>query len=146
MICKGAIEEMLKVSSFAFDPGEDKQLQIFSDAIIPLNESARKLILQETQKMNEDGMRVLLLAVREFEPRELNYSVSDESDLVIAGLIGFLDPAKPSASEALKRLQALGVTVKVLTGDNEIVTKKICKTWYSVWQHKLGSELDSMSD
>ncbi|MGB9746804.1 MAG: magnesium-translocating P-type ATPase [Bacteroidales bacterium] len=147
LICKGAVEEMLQVSSFAFDPGEDKQLQIFSDAIIPLNESARKLILQETQKMNEDGMRVLLLAVREFESRELNYSVSDESDLVIAGLIGFLDPAKPSASEALKRLQALGVTVKVLTGDNETVTKKICKdVGIPVGNIMLGSELESISD
>jgi Mg2+-importing ATPase len=97
--------------------------------------------------MNEEGMRVLLVAVKEFEPRDLNYSVSDESNLIIAGLIGFLDPAKPSACEAIQRLHDLGVHVKVLTGDNEIVTKKICKEVGVPIDHILiGNELDELSD
>lgn len=147
LICKGAAEEMLRISTHAYDPGEDKQLEIFTDEIVPLDDKIRNLILRETQKMNEDGMRVLLLAVREFEPRELNYSVSDESNLVIAGLIGFLDPAKPSANEAIERLHELGVTVKVLTGDNEVVTKKICKdVGIPVNNVLTGTEIDALTD
>lgn len=68
-------------------------------------------------------MRVLLLATREFESRELNYPVTEENNLVNAGLIGFLDPAKPFANDAIQRFYDLGVSVKVLTGDNELVTK-----------------------
>jgi Mg2+-importing ATPase len=147
LICKGAVEEILQISSYAFDPGEDNQLQIFSDAIIPLDEKVKNLILTEARKMNENGMRVLLLATREFEPREANYTVADESELVIAGLIGFLDPAKPSANEAVRRLQELGVSVKVLTGDNEVVTKKICReVGIPINNIVLGNELDNITD
>ncbi|MDK2909247.1 MAG: P-type Mg2+ transporter [Bacteroidales bacterium] len=147
LICKGAVEEILQISSYAFDPGEDNQLQIFSDAIIPLDEKVKNLILTEARKMNENGMRVLLLATREFEPREANYTVANESELVIAGLIGFLDPAKPSANEAIRRLQELGVSVKVLTGDNEVVTKKICReVGIPINNIVLGNELDNITD
>lgn len=147
LICKGAVEEMLAISTHAYDPGEDKQLQIFTDEIIPLDNTARNLILRETKKMNEDGMRVLLLAVREFEPSTLNYSVKDETNLIVAGLIGFLDPAKPSAKEAIEKLHALGIGVKVLTGDNEIVTKKICRdVGIPINNIILGSELEAISD
>jgi len=147
LICKGAVEEMLAISTHAYDPGEDKQLQIFTDEIIPLDDTARNLILRETKKMNEDGMRVLLLAVREFEPSTLNYSVKDETNLIVAGLIGFLDPAKPSAKEAIEKLHALGIGVKVLTGDNEIVTKKICRdVGIPINNIILGSELEAISD
>jgi Mg2+-importing ATPase len=147
LICKGAVEEMLAISTHAYDPGEDKQLQIFTDEIIPLDDAARNLILREAKKMNEDGMRVLLLAVREFEPNKENYTVKDETNLVVAGLIGFLDPAKPSAKEAIRKLHELGIGVKVLTGDNEIVTKKICKdVGIPVNNIMLGSELDAISD
>jgi len=147
LICKGAVEEMLAISTHAYDPGEDKQLQIFTDEIIPLDDTARNLILRETKKMNEDGMRVLLLAVREFEPSTLNYSVKDETNLIVAGLIGFLDPAKPSAKEAIEKLHELGIGVKVLTGDNEIVTKKICRdVGIPINNIMLGSELEAISD
>lgn len=147
LICKGAVEELLSISSYAFDPGEDKKLKIFTDEVIPLDASTRELILRETKKMNEDGMRVLLVAVKEFEPREINYSVADENNLMIVGLIGFLDPAKPSAKEAIERLRKLGVNVKVLTGDNEIVTKKICKDiGIEVNNLITGNELDEITD
>jgi len=147
LICKGAVEEILQRSTHAFDPGEDKQLQIFTDDIVPLDNRIKNIILQETQKMNEDGMRVLLLAVREFEPREINYSIADENNLIIAGLIGFLDPAKPSANEAIQQLQRLGVNIKVLTGDNEVVTRKICKDVGIPVNHiMLGHELEKMDE
>ena len=57
----------------------------------------------------------------------LTYNVADESNMILTGFIGFLDPAKPSAKPAIEALHKLGVEIKVLTGDNEIVTKKICK-------------------
>ncbi|MDD2191069.1 MAG: magnesium-translocating P-type ATPase [Bacteroidales bacterium] len=147
LICKGAVEEMLDICSYAFDPAEDEKLQIFTDEIIPLDTKTRDLILREANKMNEDGIRVLLLAVREFDPRPLDYGVNDESDLVVVGLIGFLDPAKPSANQAIAKLHDLGVDVKVLTGDNEIVTKKICKdVGIPINKIVLGTELDDISD
>lgn len=147
LICKGAVEEMLDLCSYAFDPAEDERLQIFKDEIIPLDQKTRELIIRETTKMNEDGMRVLLLAVREFEPRPLDYAVSDETDLVVVGLIGFLDPAKPSANEAIAKLHKLGVDVKVLTGDNEVVTKKICRdVGIPINNIVLGTDLDDISD
>ena len=66
----------------------------------------------------------MLVAVKEFEERPLTYSVADETNMIVAGFIGFLDPAKPSAKPAIEALHKLGITLKVLTGDNEIVTKK----------------------
>lgn len=71
-------------------------------------------------------MRVLLIAVRELHGHGSVYTHDDEQELVLVGCIGFLDPAKPTAAESLRELQRLGVEVKVLTGDSEIVTKKIC--------------------
>lgn len=147
LICKGAVEEMLQVCNRAYDPGEDRQLQIFTDEIIPLDEKNRQRILAEARKMNEDGMRVLLLAVREFEPREANYTLADENELILAGLIGFLDPAKPTAPEAIQKLHQLGVDIKVLTGDNELVTKKICRdVGIPISSVMLGPDLDTLSD
>lgn len=147
LICKGAAEEMLAISTHAFDPGEDNQLQIFHDEVIPLDATIRERILRETRRMNEAGMRVLLLGIREFDAEKVSYSVADESELVIAGLIGFLDPPKPSAAEAIARLGKLGVGVKVLTGDNEVVTRKICgDVGIPVTNILQGLELDLLSD
>ncbi len=77
----------------------------------------------------------------------LTYSKADESDMILTGFIGFLDPAKPSASLAIDALHKLGVTIKVLTGDNEIVTKKICKDVGIPFTNiLLGRDLEMMSD
>ncbi len=147
LICKGAVEEMLDICSHAFDPGEDKKLQIKHDKIVPMDDRIRQTILQTTKKLNEDGLRVLLIAVKEYEERPLTYSVSDERNLILTGFIGFLDPAKPTAKPAIVGLQKLGVNIKVLTGDNEIVTKKICRDVGIPIQHVLlGSVVEQMSD
>lgn len=128
LVCKGAVEEMLDACSYAFDPGSDGLLQIDQDDIMPMTQEMRQLILDTSKNMNEDGLRVLLVAVKEFDgDHSLTYSIKDEKDLVLAGFIGFLDPAKPSAKPSIISLKELGVAIKVLTGDNEIVTKKICK-------------------
>ena len=147
LICKGAVEEMLDLCTHAFDPGEDKQLHIENDTVIAMDAEVRKKILNTSKKLNEEGLRVLLVAIKEFDDRALTYSVEDEKDMTLTGFIGFLDPAKPSAKTSIEALQKLGVTVKVLTGDNEIVTKKICRdVGISYSNILLGSELEKMSD
>ncbi len=147
LICKGAVEEMLNVCSFAIDPGEDNYIQFETDEIIPLDDALKAKIIDITHRLNEDGLRVLLVGVKQYEERPLTYTVADECNMILTGFIGFLDPAKPSAATAIKSLQKLGVSVKVLTGDNEIVTKKICReVGIPVTNILLGSELEHMSD
>jgi len=147
LICKGAVEEMLNLCTHAFDPGEDKELHIETDNIIPMDEKVRETILSTSKKLNKEGLRVLLVAIKEFDERALTYSIEDEKDMVLTGFIGFLDPAKPSAATAIEALQKLGVSVKVLTGDNETVTKKICRdVGISYTKVLLGSDLESMTD
>lgn len=147
LICKGAVEEMLDICSHAFDPGEDRQLQIENDKIVPMDGNIRNTILNTSKKLNEDGLRVLLIAVKEYEERPLTYSIADENNLVLTGFIGFLDPAKPTAKPAIIGLQKLGVNIKVLTGDNEIVTKKICRDVGIPIQHVLlGNAVEQMND
>ena len=147
LVCKGAVEEMLDHCSFAFDPGEDKQLHIENDKIIPMDNRVRQTILNTSKKLNEEGLRVLLVAIKEFDDRALTYSIEDEKDMVLTGFIGFLDPAKPSAKASIEALQKLGITIKVLTGDNEIVTKKICRDVGIPFNKVLlGTDVAKMSD
>lgn len=147
LICKGAVEEMLDLCSYAFDPGDDKQLHIENDRVIPMDSKTRDLILNTSKKLNEEGLRVLLVAIREFDNRALTYSVADEKNMILTGFIGFLDPAKPSTKPAIEALHTLGVELKVLTGDNEIVTKKICRdVGIPVNNILLGNELETITD
>jgi Mg2+-importing ATPase len=148
LICKGAVEEMLELCSNAFDPGEDRSLHIENDRIVPMDGNMRKIVLQTSGRMNEQGLRVLLVAIREFDgTHPLTYSLDDERELTLTGFIGFLDPAKPSAPPAIGALQKLGVSIKVLTGDNETVTRKIClDTGIPVNEIINGAELEEMSD
>ncbi|MDR3678430.1 MAG: magnesium-translocating P-type ATPase [Flavipsychrobacter sp.] len=147
LICKGAVEEMLDICSHAFDPGEDKQLHIENDKIVPMDDAMRKIILNTSKKLNEEGLRVLLVAIKEYDERPLTYSIADEHGLVLTGFVGFLDPAKPSAKPAIEGLHKLGVSIKVLTGDNEIVTKKICRdVGIPITNVLLGSDMEKMSD
>ena len=147
LICKGAVEEMLDLCSHAFDPGEDRRLHIEKDGIVPMDETMRNTVLRISRKLNADGLRVLLVAIKEHEERPANYTVGDEQKMILTGFIGFLDPAKPSAKPAIEGLQKLGVSVKVLTGDNDIVTRKICRDVGIPFQQVLlGNELEQMSD
>ncbi|AYD46815.1 magnesium-translocating P-type ATPase [Arachidicoccus soli] len=147
LICKGAVEEMLDLCTQVFDPGEDRQLHIENDRIIPLDKIAREMVLNTSKTLNKEGLRVLLVAIKEYDERPLTYSVDDEKNMILTGFIGFLDPAKPSAKPAIEGLQKLGVQVKVLTGDNEVVTKKICKdVGIPINNIVLGTELERMSD
>ena len=118
MITKGAIEEMLYISKFVEINGESLEIK---DEI---EEKIKSLVNQ----LNESGMRVVGIGKKILpHDRELNFSNKDETSLTFVGMLGFLDPAKEGVSETLKSLNEYGVEVKILTGDNELVTKKICK-------------------
>ena len=147
LICKGAVEEILGLCSHAFDPGEDRQLHIEQDRIVPIDETINNNILQLSKKLNKEGLRVLLVAIKEYDERPLTYTFADESNMVLTGFIGFLDPAKPSAKPSIEALQKLGVTLKVLTGDNDIVTKKICRdVGIPINNILLGNDLEKIND
>ncbi len=148
LICKGAVEEMIDICTQAFDPGENMQLHAERDKIIPMDATLKENVLKMSRKMNEEGLRVLIVAIKECDAtRPVNYAVADESNMILTGFIGFLDPAKPSAAPSIKALQRLGIELKVLTGDNEIVTKKICKdVGIPVTNVLLGSEMELLSD
>ena len=139
LICKGAVEEMLAVCSFARVRGE----------IIPLSPQLVSQVSQVCSEMNEKGLRVLAVAYKQIDLEDANYQyrTNDETGLVLAGFIAFLDPPKESTAEALSALQQRGVTVKILTGDNELVTRRICQ-WVAleVGGVLLGSEVESMDD
>jgi len=138
---------MLDLCSHAFDPGEDNKLQIDKDDIVPMGKKMRDTILATSRKLNEEGLRVLLVAIKEYDERPLTYSVADENKMIMTGFIGFLDPAKPSAKPAIESLHNLGISIKVLTGDNEVVTKKICKdVGIPVNNILLGKDLEVMTD
>ncbi|NAW51092.1 magnesium-translocating P-type ATPase [Elizabethkingia argentiflava] len=148
LICKGAVEEMLELCTSAFEPGEDRSVHIENDTVVPMDDNVRQTVLNTSKRMNEEGLRVLLVAIREFKgTHPLTYSVEDERQLTLTGFIGFLDPAKTSSKPAIEALQKLGVGIKVLTGDNGIVSKKICNDVGIPVQHIInGSDLEKMTD
>jgi len=137
LICKGAVEELFAVcSSYSLD-GEVAQL----------DESHFEAAKTETIALNSDGFRVVAVAYKEIASSRTAYSVADEADLTLIGYIAFLDPPKESAAQAIADLAQAGVSVKILTGDNEIVTRKICKDVdLKVDRIVLGSEIEQMSE
>ena len=97
--------------------------------------------------MSADGFRVLAVAYKNMPEKKSVYSRDDEKDLVLIGYLAFLDPPKPSAKETIRRLKKLGIEFKVLTGDNELVTKKICShVGLDVHEMVTGDKLETLSD
>ncbi len=137
LVTKGAVEEMLSICTYAEYRGE----------VVPLTEEIREEVKEMVKQLNKEGMRVLAIAQKNNVPHEGVFSVKDESEMVLMGYIGFLDPPKETAAAAIKALNEYGVKVKILTGDNEIVTKKICKeVGLPVDNILLGSQIDGMED
>jgi Mg2+-importing ATPase len=136
LICKGAPEEVFKhCSRFELD-GEICAMEQLT--VIDLKE--------EFDHLSADGFRVLAIAYRDLEPKAA-YSKDDERDLILRGYIAFLDPPKDSVRSAIAALQADGISVKVLTGDNELVSRKICgDVGIATDQVLLGSQVEGMSD
>ncbi|WP_338627189.1 magnesium-translocating P-type ATPase [Clostridium baratii] len=137
LITKGAIEEMLDISSYVEDDGK----------VLPLTKEIREKIIKTVNKLNSEGMRVIGIAQKtETQGRE-EFSVNDENDMVLMGYMGFLDPPKETTTKAIKALKDYGVGVKVLTGDNEAVTACVCSQ-VGIKNKKilLGSEIENMDD
>jgi len=137
LICKGAVEEVLKACT---------QLKV-NDQILQMDDTVRAKVAELQKNLNGDGLRVVGVAYKVIPPDQSHYAIADESNLILLGNIAFLDPPKDSAAEAIKALKRNGVEVKILTGDNEIITRKICKdVGLPVQNVLLGSDIEALSD
>lgn len=137
LVTKGAVEEMLSICSLVEINGD----------VVPLTDEIIDKVMKTVNEMNNDEMRVLAIAQKNDIPDEDTFSVADEKDMVLMGYIGFLDPPKDTAAEAINALQNHGVKVKVLTGDNEGVTKKVCKdVGIPIDNVVLGTDVENMTD
>jgi P-type Mg2+ transporter len=116
LICKGAVEEVV---------GACVRYQVDED-INPLIQLIRDDLLDEYRTLSAQGYRVLAIAYREFDRSKSVFSVADESDLILLGYIAFFDPPKDTSARAIAAHGRSGVAVKILTGDNELVTRKVC--------------------
>jgi Mg2+-importing ATPase len=137
LICKGAVEEIFAVCT---------RYQIDGTGGM-LDESHFLAAKEETRVLNMDGFRVVAVAYKEFEVSKHSYSVADECDLTLLGYIAFLDPPKDSAGEAIAALSEKGVAVKILTGDNEVITRKVCRdVGLDPGDIVLGSQIEQLND
>ena len=117
MVTKGAVEEMLSICSYAECDG----------TVQPLTAEIRKRILDTVDDLNDKGFRVLAIAQKSNPSPVGAFGVKDECEMVLLGYLAFLDPPKESTADAIKALKAHGVNTKILTGDNDKVTRTICK-------------------
>lgn len=136
LITKGAIEEMLSISKYAEYQGK----------IEPITDEIRSEILEKCVDYNSDGLRVLGIAQKMLSPNA-EISSADECEMVLIGYLAFLDPPKESTKEAISALHEYGIDIKVLTGDNDSVTKCVCRQVGITVDHiLLGSDIEQMSD
>jgi len=136
LVCKGAPEELYKHCSGYMLDGR----------IYPMNDTMHADLKREFDRLSAEGFRVLAVAFRDVESQSA-YSKDDERDLTFRGYIAFLDPPKDSARTAIEALRAGGVAIKVLTGDNELVSRKICKEVGIATDRVLvGTQVEAMSD
>jgi len=131
MVTKGAVEEMLSICKYVEDNKEVKEV----------TEQLKEKILNIVNKLNEKGFRVLALA------KKKRGKLTEEVDMVLIGYLAFLDPPKESTESAIKALKKHGVSTKVLTGDNDLVTRTVCKqVGLKINNMFLGSEIEQMDD
>ena len=137
MITKGAVEEILSICKYVEYKGKVKEI----------DDELEREVLNVVYKLNQEGMRVIAVAQKSNPNVIGEFSVKDESEMVLLGYLAFLDPPKPTTQKAIEALYSRGVEVKVLTGDNDLVTKSICKqVGLNVEHVVLGSELERMDD
>ena len=137
LICKGALQEILNVST---------QVRYNGD-IVPLDDTMLRRIKRVTDNLNRQGLRVVAVASKFLPAREGDYQRIDESDLILEGYIAFLDPPKETTAPALKALKASGITVKILTGDSELVAAKVChEVGLDAGDVVVGSDIEHLSD
>ena len=137
MVTKGAVEEMLQVCAFAE----------YKNVVEPLTEEVKQEILETVKGLNENGMRVLAIAQKNNPSAAGTCSVQDESDMVLMGYLAFLDPPKETTKAAIEALKTYGVSTKILTGDNDAVTRCICRqVGLKVDNLLLGSDIELLTD
>jgi len=137
LICKGAVEEVLARCTTVTTEGHTESLQQY-------HHTHKDDLVAE---MSAEGFRLIALAIRTLPPEKTVYTTGDESDMTLLGFLAFLDPPKESAKKAIVELAAHGVAVKILTGDNELVTRKICaEVGLSIQGMLLGSDIDAMDE
>ena len=137
LIAKGAPEEVLKVSSYCEIGG----------VIQDISEELRKRIEQKYFDLSSEGLRVLGVAYKKMKEEKAIYSVNDETDMVFLGFIAFLDPPKQTAKESIQLLAKEGIELKIVTGDNELVTRKVCEQLgFEIKGVILGTEIAQMHD
>jgi Mg2+-importing ATPase len=139
LVCKGAVEETLGISAFVR----------IGDTLEPLDAVMRQELMAITRGYNEDGFRVIAVATREFPRGETKeqYSRDDEQALVVQGFLAFLDPPKETAGPAIAALREHGVKVKILSGDNMVVTRKICReVGLETGDPVLGRDIEDVDD
>jgi Mg2+-importing ATPase len=137
LICKGAVEEIIAVCTHVEEKGK----------VVPLSAAHAVDLLPMIRGLNEEGFRAIAVAYKQVPAAKTVCSGADESGLVLAGYIAFLDPPKESAAAAVRALHEHGVQVKVLTGDNDIVTKRVCAmVGIEPGTAVLGDELERMDD
>ncbi len=137
MVTKGAVEEMLAICSHVEIDGEVKVL----------TDDLKRRVLHKVDELNDDGLRVIAIAQKSNPSPVGAFGVKDECDMVMMGYLAFLDPPKESTADAIKALREYGVTTKILTGDNEKVTRTICRqVGLQVNNMLLGSDIERMSD
>ncbi len=136
-IAKGAPEEIFKVCSYY------ELARIVAD----LSEETRKKIEQKYHDYSAEGLRVLGIAYKRLKEDKAVYSINDENDMVFLGFVAFLDPPKETAKQSLQMLSKAGIELKVLTGDNELVTRKVCdELGFELKGVALGTDIANMSD
>ncbi|MDN3224225.1 magnesium-translocating P-type ATPase [Pseudomonas nunensis] len=137
LVCKGAVEEILAGCTHVRHGDNDE----------PLTDELLARIREVTASFNEEGLRVVAVAARHTPKDQAVYSIADEQQMTLIGYVAFLDPPKESTAPALRALAAHGIAVKVLTGDNELVTAKICREVGLEQQGLLmGNDVERMSD
>lgn len=137
LITKGAVEEILSISSTVEYKGE----------VSPLTKEIKENIQKISKNLNKEGLRVVAVCKKYSNDPGYDFEIKDEKNMILIGFIGFLDPPKESAKEAVERMNRSGIRVIVLTGDNAEVTKCICdKVNIKSKNIVLGSELDKLSD
>jgi P-type Mg2+ transporter len=139
LISKGAPEDIIRIASRYEEPAEPEPL--------PLDVAARARAAKIFEALGDDGYRALGVAWREFEPDRSAVTVADEHELVLAGFVVFFDPPKESAGIAITALAGSGVGVKILSGDNERVTRHVCRELGIPESGLLtGAEIEALSD
>jgi len=137
LICKGAVEEVFGVCSTGEAAG----------GRFDLDQTHLQQLRDVSRALNEDGFRVIAIAYKELPAAQASYHVGDESGLTLIGYIAFLDPPKETARRAIAELSDHGVRVMILTGDNEVITRKVCREVdLHVDRVLLGSEIEKLED